>query len=398
MSRSFRRHSVAPAYIARDVRVEPAHAEQDKLPLGGICWEGQEDPPDAAHHLRGRRPADLPFTVSDVDPARLTGRYVWGGYAVAHFGHFVAEQSTRLLKSGLYQPPLKLLVLLPPRATLDDVPRWQADVLRWHGFDRDRVVYVDKPVVVDELVVFPQEEHLVVGPGEEYLDLLDWHTRPFRASRRMSSIPTYVSRAGVPGGALGGEGYLETALRKLGVNVVRPESLSVEEQLALYAQSKTLIFAEGSAVHGRQLLGRLRQSLSILVRRKGSRFAGRMMSPRVSELDYLDGIVCSVHFSYDPRTGSPKRWESFPFSDGEQLVREFTRIGLDLAPVWDNAAFEKQVEADLIAWATRVSRSAASQDTAERVRLLAGSLYGVGLERYAPSLTEVALRIDRERR
>lgn len=322
---------------------------------------------------------------------------MWGGYAVAHFGHFVAEQSTRLLRSSTAERDLKLLLVLPPRATTGP-PGWLLSVLEWYGFAQERVHFVsDRPVIVDELHVYPQEEHLTSRPSSSYLELLTDHSN-VHLKRNGGEIPaTYVSRAGMPSSGLGGELYIERALSQCGVKIVRPETLKLQEQLDVYARTRLLIFAEGSAVHGRQLLGRLDQRIAILVRRKGGRFAGRMISPRCSAVEYLDAISCSIHFSFDQRTGLPKRWEAFPMSVGGDVIDEFDRVGIDLRPYWSAKAFEAQLALDLDTWATRICRGNGGTDVKERIRLMEGSLYSVGLDRHASRLAEIAISVDADK-
>lgn len=68
----------------------------------------------------------------------------------------------------------------------------------------------------------------------------------------------YVSRSALTTkGCHAGETYLCSVLQQLGVSVIWPEAMPLREQLQRYAGAEKLVFAEGSALHGRQLLGRL---------------------------------------------------------------------------------------------------------------------------------------------
>lgn len=372
------------------VRIDPASAEQDKLPLGGILWEEYRDAPDWARHLRGNVPADLTHKPIDKPPKHMRGSYIWGGYAVYHFGHFIAEQAPRLLRGGLENPHLKLILLLPPQSTPSDVPKWLTDILSWFGFSKARIQYItDTPVIVDELLIYPQEEHLTSAPTTEYVNLLTNHTKSNLKPSQDIKL-TYVSRSSIPGGGLGGERYLEAALAAHGAHIIYPEKLSLSEQLDIYARSKKLLFAEGSAVHGRQLLGYLKQDIHILVRRKGGLFAGRMIRPRCKNLSYIDAVKGSIHFSFDARTGLPKRWEAFPYTDGEALLAGLKSIGINLSSYWNNDDFEEEVQNDLTKWAEKVSRGNSRTDVNQRIRLMEGGLYAVGLDSHATRLADIA--------
>jgi hypothetical protein len=61
----------------------------------------------------------------------------------------------------------------------------------------------------------------------------------------------YVSRAGLPSGSAKfiGETFIEDNLRRAGWRILRPETCSLEDQIAAYRGASALLFAEGSAVH-----------------------------------------------------------------------------------------------------------------------------------------------------
>jgi hypothetical protein len=109
-----------------------------------------------------------------------------------------------------------------------------------------RVVIARAPHTVEHLVVPAQ---LTMGePGSEPL-------RDFwRAAAPQRAGPpdhVYVSRAGLPPGNAKfiGETFIEDNLRQAGWRILRPETCSLEDQIATYRGARTLLFAEGSAVH-----------------------------------------------------------------------------------------------------------------------------------------------------
>ena len=92
-----------------------------------------------------------------------------------------------------------------------------------------------------------------------------------------------VSRAGIAqrgGGGHAGESYLIGLLRSKGVTVLDPGQADLSVQMAAYAGAVRLIFAEGSALHGRQLLGRVAQDIDVLRRRPGKVMAQAQLQPR----------------------------------------------------------------------------------------------------------------------
>lgn len=375
------------AYLAAGVRIEPLTTAQAQRRVAPSFWTG--DVPDFAHHLRSGRRADSPRAVGTPSPSPepveiLDGPAVWCGFLANHFGHFVAEHATRLLFSRLERPDDTFLFLLRPWVTEAGVPTWFWDILDWYGVPREQVAFVtSRPVLVRELRVFPQAEHLTVGPAREYLDALDDHTRPMLPPGPPAGT-LFVSRAGM-NLRLGGERYLEDRLRAAGVTVLRPEAAPLREQLDRYASARKIIFSEGSAMHGRQLLGRIGQDVDVLVRRKGKHVGRVLLEDRVHALDHVDTLAGNLPFSVDAN-GRPAMYHAFPLVDQQALVEAFTRHGVDLSGSWSESAFEESQQEDLENWANWISQPSRAGSTLDaRARLLQGSFAAVGqLSRSGP--------------
>ena len=145
--------------------------------------------------------------------------------------------------------------------------------------------------MVSELRCAPQAERLeMIGPSERYLALLDQTTRRNALVPKQSAV-LYVTRSGLlrlgKGGHVG-ESYLVVVLQALGVEILDPGTATLTEQLASYAGARTLVFAEGSAMHGRQLLGRLPQDIVVLQRREEQKLARHNLTPRCRALRYVE--------------------------------------------------------------------------------------------------------------
>lgn len=375
--------------LLRDIRIEPARVEREKMPEGGPIWP-EDTQYSFLRNMRGNKPVGtLPKPGPDVAES-IDMPAVWCGYAVNHFGHFIAEQAPRIIAAIRKRPNDLYLFLAPPRLTEKTLPSWFWDILSWYGVPRAQVrILTDKPVLVRTLRVFPQAEHLVVGPGAEYLDALDQICARHMPDVARDLEHVYVSRAGMGTGKLGGEGYLEQQLLAAGVKVVRPEALSLRDQLSIYARARTLIFAEGSAAHGRQLLGRIKQHIVVVSRRKGWAFAGALLRPRAEQLTHIDALHGSIHFSFEPN-GQPRRWQAFAFVKGHALVRQFEMQGIVFRGNWNNAEFEAAQAADMQEWATIVSRACRPEDLDQRIRLLQGAFLAIGQENKATPLIQIA--------
>lgn len=344
---------------------------------GGPHWP-EFDTQTGARHYRGGVPVDDP--PSDV-PEELTldGRFAWGGPIVHHFGHQIGEFGTRLGPTLHAWPEAVFLHAALESGTirsLDRAPGHFKSMLAWHGIPLDRVHFIDRPTRVRELVVLPQAEQIEGGPGPTaaHLDWLDELT-----ARRLGKIVkqgvVYVSRAAMPA-RFAAEDYLEETLARSGARVVRPEHLSLEEQLRTYASAAQLVFAEGSAMNGAQLLGRTLGEVVVLRRRRGSRIAGNSLAARAKSLRYVEatrGLVRGV-----TRGGVAEGWAGISVLDDDVLLEAFASLAIPLRKHWSPSEFAARRDADVLRWLKARKDSgndvgiAASSESIERTLRAAG--------------------------
>jgi len=339
-----------------NVPVVPVTAVKNHIALGGPIW------PDfsrhtAPRHCRNGRPVDTrpaPMTVE----SKFRRAAIWGGYLDPAFGHLVAEQLSRLPQALAARPKDLVLFTLPPGTAPEAIPAYQQEVLGWLGIDPRLVRFITVPRLAPELRVAPQAEMLGgPAPAPDYLDLLDGLT----ARHRLDAAPrlplVYVTRAGLAAkgrGAHLGESYLVAQLLRLGVQVVDPAEFSIRDQMQIYALADVLVFAEGSALHGRQLMGRLAQDIHVLTRRPGTELAKAQLAPRCRSLAYHDvsAELLTVTGALSPR--APKTIEfahlTASFYDLEALFRAFDRLGVGLARHWSMSAYREAALADALRW------------------------------------------------
>ena len=340
-----------------DVPVMPVTRIRDHIPLGGPVWPDFERQ-TAPRFCHGGRPVDAPPPLRK--PVRVFHRpALWGGYLSHEFGHLVAEHITRLLPAVSQRGEDVVLFTLPAQATPETLPGWVNDVFDWLTMPPRRARFVTEPSLAPELRVCAQGE-MMGGPAPDpaYLDLLD--SLPGRHGLDLQHrVPLiYVSRAGLVatgrGGHLG-EGYLAGLLAQLGVAVVDPGTLPIRAQMQAYAQAGALIFAEGSALHGRQLLGRLEQDIHILRRRSGFDVAKVVLEPRCRALRYHDVVAGHLTVSgtfKGPEHRTPREFRHLyaAFYDLPALFAAFAYLGVPLARHWDHDAWRKAVLDDALRW------------------------------------------------
>lgn len=366
----------------RDIPVLPARRTHtnDNIPDGGPVWP-DADRQIALRHLRKTVPADrimAPCSAALIARAeRIATPCLWGGYAQFHFGHLIAEHLGRIVTACAARPDDAVLFTLPPGARPRDVPGWFWAVTGWLGLPRDRIRLVTSPVVVSDLRVAPQAEHLRgPRPDPAYLAALD-ALPAARALRPVATPLLYVTRAGLAAGGKGnhaGESYLVDRLQAAGVAVLDPGQAPLERQMALYAGAQRLVFAEGSALHGRQLLGYRPQEIAVLVRRPGMRLARHALAARCDRLTYVPAarrIATPAR-----RDGRDLPAHALGFYDLPAVMTAFAGWGVDLAAGWDDSAFAAARDADIRAWMAGILRALPS---AHQMAALAPVLAAEGL-------------------
>lgn len=341
--------SLPQMQLFHQVPLVPVTVVQRSVGQGGPIWPDYDSQITPRHCRAGvpvdRRPADPKRTRPLRRPA------VWGGFLINQFGHLVAEQLPRLPQSLRDRPDDLYLFTVHPGQDADTLPAYVWQALDWFGLRRNKLRLIDKAVLVSELRVAVQGEML--GKCEisnAYLDLIEALSDRNALCPERSDI-LFVTRAGMPAiGKAGhlGESYLAQLLQSLGVRVIDPARLSLRDQLAHYAGAGTIVFSEGSALHGRALLGRIDQEIHVL-RRRASHFTGRnQTAPRCRALHYHTTVS-----AYLPATmpgGRDRPDLSLSLYDLDVLFQAFAGLGLDLAAHWDAEAYRAAQIEEAAAW------------------------------------------------
>ncbi len=321
-----------------DVPVMPLQSFSGQNPIGGPVWPDFESQTTARFCRLAGAPVD---SLPTLEPCRseIGENAIWGGYIRPHFGHLIGEHLTRVLPSLHARPDDLVLFALKADDELETVPAYFHEILQWYGLPRERIRIITQPTMVRRLSVVPQGEVLWgKGPDKSYLELVDAIPERYGLDPKPRDF-VYVGRIGLlckGHGAHLGEGYLIRHLQDMGVTIVDPTQLSLREQLECYAGAKTLIFAEGSAIHGRQLLGRLRQHMYVLKRRFRN-LARPILKPRVRKLYYVNADGGALRVKGKGLKGFPHR--NAVFYQSEALLECFDAMGLNLRSKWNKTDY-----------------------------------------------------------
>jgi hypothetical protein len=340
-----------------DILVAPTQSIIGHRPVvdcqAGPLWPDFEAQ-TVARHCREREPK--PFDTAPTPPASIAATLpeaVWCGPLCTHFGHAVGDFATRIPHSAHLRPDLPLLFSHWPGGEAE-VPGFFPGILAQLGVAPSRIVIATEALRVGRLHVFPQAERIHGGPpAREYLALLQRHAPP-NADAALRDATVFLSRSRIRPdtliGRIAGEAYLDEVLRAAGCLVAYPEELSVPEQMRLYASAGRLLFSEGSALHGLQLLGGVRAEVAVVTRRPKGRMAVGAVTPRVAALHWIDATRGILRGRRRDGRGLDTGRGITVLDEAALAAQLGAAFGLDLAPHWDNAAWQAACHADIRRW------------------------------------------------
>lgn len=281
-------HAELAHRVLKDARVQAFHTPlPSKAFCGGLVLTAKDE---RLAQRRGNKPSESYAEHADY-PNKISGEMIYGGPIHGTFGHFMAEMVHRIVPSRLLhgRGPFLFATFAGDRkiTSFDTLPAYKRDVLALLGVQQDDLRLISENTIVEQLFVAEQGSELQLGPKPGYLaDLHDYVTPRLDALHRQDTRPAkvHVSRSRLVKGLLLGERYLEEQLVKEGFTIVYPETLPVTVQMDIYRKAEILVFSEGSACHGVELLGTgsLRRCY-LLARRDKTRSFELVLRPRADE-------------------------------------------------------------------------------------------------------------------
>lgn len=338
--------------------------------------------------------------VADVEPPHetpglpvpeLKGTWWWLGPHTANFGHQIADFSTRIAGSLLADPDARFLVASRV-AGYSKLTPLVAEILMLFGVEAERVHVVTHGLRVQHLRVVEQGEQLwESGPSDRYLQAIRRTLRlPIPLEKRDSIL--YVSRRGFqekvgktrPVGSLAGDGYLAALVERAGGRVIEPENMTLREQLTAYMTHRRVVFVEGSAYHGLQLLPQASVGeVDVLLRRRGSRASRRLLELRTARFSCVDtfGSLVSVYDSEVLARSSTFQAGALIVPDEKKLLAFLESLGNGLAARFDRNEYRRVLIAETTSYLEVCLRMSTEPHLREN---LAKSLKRAGLAELLP--------------
>jgi len=335
--------------ILNDARVQPMRGVS-----GGVCLGSEWD---ALRQQRGWKPADS-FDDCPGEDTIIEGEYIYGGpMGHLHFGHVMAEFVHRIVPSLQRFGSGRFLFVAREgaRTGFAQQPHWFQDILGFLGLGAHNTLIVNAACRVERLRIC-QQGSCLGGPSEKsYLDLLQAFSEHRLAELGHSSwnkhAKVYVSRSRVPhGGNFLGERYMEKLLHQRGFHILYPETVPFVQQIWTYAHAQQLIFCEGSAAHGCELLGTRSLNEVLLIGKRELGTYTRVLAPRSKKFHAQKGhrLLGSLVRNAN---GSVVIHRAIHLFDVPHLLSDLReKMFADLEPLFDAAAYEATVKEDLYSY------------------------------------------------
>lgn len=328
---------------------------------GGPLWPDWENSPH--RHHKGGTPIDWSPIPHEPKHVQHQGRAWWAGACCSHFGHQIVDFSSKLALYGeMLAPDEQLCVATKIGSGMSqyaDLPGFARSIYAYFDFGPERMHIVSTPTQFSELYSIPQQEQHGCHPATpEHLEALNrFAARKLRRYTPWADGRYYISRAQMAhGGGIAGEACLEQKIKDAGYEVIHPETMSLQDQLELYHSAAELVFQEGSALHGLQLLGHIRAKVTILVRRPRFKMLDTNLAQRISELHY---IRIGKHFVCG-RKPNGKRADAngilIPDQRGMTQLQEALGVSKKGFHVLD-AQYEDAIQTDILAFLLRETTS-----------------------------------------
>lgn len=201
----------------------------------------------------------------------LNGLWLYGGFAIDHFGHFIADSCHRLWPLlEQRNDPIEGVLLIGQEqinGNTSQLKSFHREIIFYLNKKRLKITVATKSLRVEQLLIATQANTLgpLSEPQMRYINLLSQPNR--RSLWRHNQKRAYVSRSKLKTQSrLIGENVIEDILRRAGFHIFHPEDHSFQEQINFYKSAKTLVFCEGSAIHSLDLAGQISADVIIISR------------------------------------------------------------------------------------------------------------------------------------
>mgnify|MGYP001026428758 FL=1 len=183
---------------------------------------------------------------TSVPPIILHGDYYFIGSIHHHFGHFLVEGLSRLW--AIKYIPEEIKKTLKYIIYEDSIKPYALNLLNKFGINQDNIVFAPKHAILEKIFV-PDISYKTHHWGSQHQAEVYEKLRNQVVSDNDIKSYVYLSRSNVPDRPLSNEKELESRLKNLGFEIVSPELLDIDAQLAVIKNAQIIVGPVGSQLY-----------------------------------------------------------------------------------------------------------------------------------------------------
>lgn len=168
---------------------------------------------------------------------------IFGGVFINHFGHLMVECLSRLWYMIENRDDKRRIVIL----TIPEQKPFLQDFFKILGIEAERFEVVNKPVRYKKIIVPEETIFLWSGFYKQYISIYDAIKQKLKNADTPSKL--YLTRTKLGKKDSVNEEFFENFFSQRGYTVVSTEQLSVEKQIELIANAKSVVCTEGTLSH-----------------------------------------------------------------------------------------------------------------------------------------------------
>lgn len=220
---------------------------------GGICDEDGK----FIDQSGCREGGSIPYVYEEYDVEDVCEEVVFMGFFLNCYGHGITDHIKKLwfLQSNDYKilkkrnPRLKIIYIVENNQPL---PSWQYEIFSLAGYDASDWCQVTKLTRFDNIII-PCNSLINTNEFRQYTKEFCGTINRIKANVPLLQKPIeklYFTRTGIRNLYREcGESRIEKVFKQKGYCIVRPEEISVKEQIAMMISCKSFASTEGSCAH-----------------------------------------------------------------------------------------------------------------------------------------------------
>lgn len=186
--------------------------------------------------------------------AKLPGRGLYlGHYMGGHYGHFITETLSTFWIFEDQRADAFDYVLFHPFVFGDSVPDYVKYCFDVFGIGPDKIVFAKSEALAFEELVVPERLFRLNHSSDPRLRWVYRHLAQSAPAPTVAPQRLYLSRRRFSQRDLfrvvANEAHIETAFQRRGFEVLYPETMRFEDQIALYSRAKAVAGISGSGLH-----------------------------------------------------------------------------------------------------------------------------------------------------